>query len=195
MQLRKVNPPPKWRWPADDEDQVGLLAGGSYQQEQYWPLMADSTLSNSRNILTASSSGTTAIWETFGLSLSLPSINPRHTSGFSVLTSNMTHFTTLPYFSHSSFVSPSKSSSTSPRPTMFCETNKDIRPTNTGPKEIARAQSALKCPIRQHLRTHTYPQQDHFGRVLEDLCERVGVGLLGGVRWLGANRVKRLCCC
>lgn len=30
---------------------------------KYWPLMADSTLSNSRNILTASSSRTSAIWK------------------------------------------------------------------------------------------------------------------------------------
>lgn len=35
------------------------------------------------------------------------------------LTSNITHFPTLPYFSHSSLVSTSKSSSTSPAPTMF----------------------------------------------------------------------------
>lgn len=41
----------------------------------------------------------------------------------SILTSKMTHLTTLPYFSHSSFVSPSRSSSTSPRPTMFCKTH------------------------------------------------------------------------
>lgn len=49
--------------------------------------------------------------------------------GFSALTSKMTHLTTLPYFSHSSFVSPSRSSSTSPRPTMFYETSTGFRPT------------------------------------------------------------------
>lgn len=32
----------------------------------YWPLMADSTRSNSRNIRTASSSGTSAIWKHYG---------------------------------------------------------------------------------------------------------------------------------
>lgn len=36
------------------------------------------------------------------------------------LTSKITHLTTLPYFSHSSFVSASRSSSTSPLPTIFC---------------------------------------------------------------------------
>lgn len=34
----------------------------------------------------------------------------------------MTHFPTLPYFSHSSLVSTSRSSSTSPAPTMFWKT-------------------------------------------------------------------------
>ncbi len=38
-----------------------------------------------------------------------------------------------------------------------------------------------------HKHTQTYPQQDHFGRVFEDLCERVGVRLLGRVRWLDGN--------
>lgn len=37
----------------------------------------------------------------------------------------------------------------------------------------------------------TYPEQDHFGRVFQDLCKRVGLRLLGSVRWLDGNRTKR----
>lgn len=40
--------------------------------------------------------------------------------------------------------------------------------------------------------THTYPQQDHFGRVLQDLRERVCLGLLGGVSWSEGNREQHL---
>lgn len=40
-------------------------------------------------------------------------------TNYHLLTSKMTHLMTLPYFSHSSFVSASRSSSTSPLPTMF----------------------------------------------------------------------------
>lgn len=54
------------------------------------------------------------------------STRSRYTSLSSALTSKMTHLTTLPYFSHSSFVSPSRSSSTSPRPTMFYKTDTDV---------------------------------------------------------------------
>ena len=57
-------------------------------------LIAASTLSNSKYIHTASSTGPSRI-------------------------SNITHFPTLPYFSHSSLVSTSKSSSNSPAPTLF----------------------------------------------------------------------------
>lgn len=39
------------------------IPGMALKRSEYWPLMADSTLSNSRNILTASSSGTSAIWQ------------------------------------------------------------------------------------------------------------------------------------
>lgn len=42
------------------------------------------------------------------------------------LTSKMTHFPTLPYFSHSSLVSTSRSSSTSPAPTMFWKTKNKL---------------------------------------------------------------------
>lgn len=38
--------------------------------------------------------------------------------------------------------------------------------------------------------THTYPQQDHFGRVFEDLGERIGFRLLGSIGWLDGNRNK-----
>ena len=57
-------------------------------------LIAASTLSNSKYVHTASSTGPSGI-------------------------SNITHFPTLPYFSHSSLVSTSKSSSTSPAPILF----------------------------------------------------------------------------
>ena len=95
---------------------------------KYWPLMADSTLSNSRNILTASSSRTSAIWKEMCVFVyRLYRLIAALTSQVAVLslTSKMTHLTTLPYFSHSSFVSPSRSSSTSPLPTMFYKTKAD----------------------------------------------------------------------
>lgn len=36
----------------------------------------------------------------------------------------------------------------------------------------------------------THPQQDHFGRVFEDLSERVGFRLLGSIGWLDGNKQK-----
>lgn len=62
-----------------------------------------------------------------------------------LLTSKMTHLTTLPYFSHSSFVSPSRSSSTSPRPTMFCKTHtRDIGDTEETAGRYKRARCLTK---------------------------------------------------
>lgn len=62
-----------------------------------------------------------------------------------LLTSKMTHLTTLPYFSHSSLVSPSRSSSTSPRPTMFCKTHaRDIGDTEETAGRYKRARCLTK---------------------------------------------------
>lgn len=38
--------------------------------------------------------------------------------------------------------------------------------------------------------THTYPEQDHLGGVLEDLCEGVRLRLLGGVGWVEGDRLQ-----
>lgn len=66
-----------------------------------------------------------------------------------LLTSKMTHLTTLPYFSHSSFVSPSRSSSTSPRPTMFCKTHtRDIGDTEETAGRYERARCLTKNLFR-----------------------------------------------
>lgn len=74
------------------------------------------------------------------------SSRPVDSSG--LLTSKMTHLTTLPYFSHSSFVSPSRSSSTSPRPTMFCKTHtRDIGDTEETAGRYERARCLTKNPF------------------------------------------------
>lgn len=155
----------------------------------YWPLMADSTLSNSRNILTASSSGTSAIWgdRCVWFNPCDHTFTSRHDLR---LSPQKWHISPLCHISR----------------TLLSSLPPGLRPPLLGPPCSARQAQDIRpvCLIltqtwygdglqlinKLTTQTRTYPQQDHFGRVFEDLSERIGFRLLGSIGWLDGNRNK-----